>query len=75
MFPEPSIHPPGEVAAFVSAMLEEYGDEWGNKPMFHYRWTYDADQESAARRIAGEMMPGIDEATLAQAVEIGRAHV
>lgn len=73
--PEPSIHPPGEVAAFVSALLEEYGDEWGNKGMFHFRWTYEADQESAARRIAGEMMPGIDEATLSQAVEMVRARM
>ena len=73
--PEPSIHPPGPVAAFVSALLEEYGDEWGNKPMFHYRWAYEPDQASAARRIAVEMMPGIDEATLAQAVEMVRARM
>ena len=51
-FPEPSIHPPEPAAAFVSALLEEYGDEWGNKPMFHYRWWYEADQVSAAERIA-----------------------
>jgi glutathione S-transferase len=73
--PEPSIHPPGPVAAFVSALLEEYGDEWGNKPMFHYRWAYEPDQASAARRIAGEMMPGIDKATLAPAVEMVRARM
>jgi glutathione S-transferase len=56
-FPEPSIHPPEPVAAFVSALLEEYGDEWGNKPMFHYRWFYEADQESGADRIAAGMNP------------------
>jgi glutathione S-transferase len=50
--PEPSIHPPEPVAAFVSALLEEYGDEWGNKAMFHYRWTYEPDQVSAAARKA-----------------------
>jgi glutathione S-transferase len=56
-FPEPSIHPPEEPSRFVSALLEEFGDEWGNKWMFHYRWARPADQDAAARRIA-EMMTG-----------------
>lgn len=30
LHPEPSIHPRDTVAAFVSALLEEFGDEWGN---------------------------------------------
>jgi glutathione S-transferase len=53
----PSIHPDEPVAAFVSALLEEYGDEWGNKWMFHYRWTYEPDQISCAERIAHEQLP------------------
>ncbi|HTY18489.1 MAG TPA: glutathione S-transferase family protein [Myxococcota bacterium] len=61
-FPEPSIHPPDAAAAFLSALIEEYADEWVNKPMFHYRWWYEADQDSAAERIArwnlGAMEPG-----------------
>ena len=56
-FPEPSIHPGEPVAAFVSALLEEHGDEWGNKWMFHYRWTYEPDQISCAERIAREQLP------------------
>jgi glutathione S-transferase len=58
--PQPSIHPADPVGAFVSALVEEYGDEWGNKPMFHYRWYYQPDQQSAARRIAAQMMPGLE---------------
>ncbi len=48
----PSIIPPAPVMPFISALLEEYADEWGNKHMFHYRWTYKPDQISAASRIA-----------------------
>ena len=50
-FPEPSVHPPG-VAGFVSALLEEFGDEWGNKWMFHLRWAREADQIAVSRRFA-----------------------
>ena len=65
LHPEPSIHPENPALRFLSALIEEYGDEWGNKGMFHYRWTYQADQESAARRIALDNAPGATEAELA----------
>ena len=57
-FPEPSIHPDDPVAAFISALLEEFGDEWGNKWMFHYRWAREVDQRSAGEGIAKTMAPG-----------------
>jgi hypothetical protein len=41
---EPSIHPTDPVSRFVSILLEEFGDEWGNKWMFHYRWAREVDQ-------------------------------
>ena len=59
-FPEPTIHPSDPSAAFLSALLEEFGDEWGNKWMFHYRWAREVDQDSAAERIVGSMMPDAD---------------
>jgi glutathione S-transferase len=74
-FPEPSIHPPEPVAAFVSALLEEYADEWGNKAMFHYRWTYEPDQASAAERIARENLPGADEATVRRTADAVRGRM
>ncbi len=60
-FPEPSIHPSDPTLAFLSALLEEFGDEWGNKWMFHYRWARPADQDSAALRIAQSMASGLSE--------------
>jgi glutathione S-transferase len=62
--PKPSIHPNDPVANFVSVLLEEFGDEWGNKWMFHYRWAREADQLSAAGRIARSMMPVADDAQM-----------
>jgi len=50
--PQPSIHPDDTVANFISALIEEFGDEWGNKWMFHYRWARDVDQRASAGRIA-----------------------
>ena len=50
--PEPSIVPADPALAFISALLEEYGDEWGNKWMFHYRWRYQPDTWATAERIA-----------------------
>jgi glutathione S-transferase len=58
-YPEPSIHPADPALRFVSCLIEEFGDEWGNKWMFHYRWARPADQDSAALRIAKTMMPGL----------------
>ena len=55
--PEPSIHPDGGTLRFLSELIEEFGDEWGNKWMFHYRWAREADQRSAAGRIAAGHVP------------------
>ena len=64
-YPDPSIHPDDPCLAFLSALVEEFGDEWGNKWMFHYRWAREVDQQSAGRRIAQSMLTDADEATIA----------
>ncbi len=66
-FPLPGVHPDDPVAAFVSVMLEEFGDEWGNKWMFHYRWAREADQISGSERIVASMMPDARGEALAKA--------
>jgi glutathione S-transferase len=68
-FPEPSIQPQDGCLAFLSALIEEFGDEWGNKWMFHLRWAREVDQDAAAGRIARAMMPGADDAAHASTAE------
>ena len=65
--PEPSIVPDDPALAFISALLEEYGDEWGNKWMFHYRWRYAPDTWATAERIALQMAGGQGTLAVAQA--------
>src|SRR5437870_7955921 len=61
LFPEPSIHPSEPVPHFVSALIEEFGDEWGNKWMFHYRWARDVDQRTSAGRLSRMRAPKASE--------------
>jgi len=61
LYPVPSIHPDHAVAGFISALIEEFGDEWGNKWMFHYRWAREVDQISSAGRLARMRAPNASE--------------
>lgn len=58
-YPEPAIHPADPAVRFLSVLLEEYGDEWGNKLMFHYRWGYPADQKHRGRSLAAATFGGL----------------
>jgi glutathione S-transferase len=62
--PEPGLTPAEPALKFLSHLIEDYADEWVNKAMFHYRWTYEADQLSAAERIAAIMLAGQEGADL-----------
>jgi glutathione S-transferase len=74
LFPEPSIHPDG-ADGFISALIEEFGDEWGNKWMFHYRWTRDVDQICSAGRIARMRAPQTNEAEFGKVADQIRARM
>ncbi|MGB0922461.1 MAG: glutathione S-transferase N-terminal domain-containing protein [Alphaproteobacteria bacterium] len=58
--PAPSTHPDDPALAFLSVLIEEWGDEWGNKIMFHHRWWDEADKQASARVIALGMAPSVD---------------
>lgn len=51
-FPGRSVIPENPAIRFLDYLLEDYGDEWLTKAMFHYRWYYEADV-----KMAGEILP------------------
>lgn len=68
-FPQPALRLDDESADFLASALEEAADEWLVKPMFHYRWNYAADRESAALRIANASVdPGSDPQLFAERI-------
>lgn len=52
--PEPSATPADPALAFLACVLEEYGDSWLAKAVFHYRWSRKKDQKIAAQRALDE---------------------
>ena len=41
--------PSNPVLGFINDLLEDYGDEWLTKAMFHYRWHYQDDITTAGK--------------------------
>ena len=42
-----SVIPSDPALAFIDYLIEDFGDEWCTKYMFHYRWYFDADADNA----------------------------
>ena len=42
-----SVLPTDPALAFIDYLLEDFGDEWVTKYMFHYRWHFEADADNA----------------------------
>ena len=47
MSPDRSVLPIDPALAFIDYLLEDFGDEWVTKYMFHYRWHPQADADNA----------------------------
>jgi len=57
-YPGRSVIPADPAMAFINYLLEDYGDEWLTKAMFHYRWYYQDDIE-----MAGSVLPHYGDVT------------
>ena len=47
-----SLVPTDPALAFIDMLIEDYGDEWLTKAMYHYRWAYQPDIDRA-----GNLLP------------------
>jgi glutathione S-transferase len=65
-WPERAVIPPDPGLAFLDALVEDYGDEWLTKAMFHYRWAFDADIEKASQVLPRWSAVNAPEALIAQ---------
>ena len=44
-----SVVPSDPALAFIDMLLEDFGDEWVTKMMYHYRWAYEPDIDKAGK--------------------------
>jgi glutathione S-transferase len=64
-----SIIPDDPAHAWLSDLLEDFGDEWVTKIMFHYRWFYAADRAFAQDWVITSRDPQMPEAERREAMQ------
>jgi glutathione S-transferase len=60
------LRPRDPALALVDALIEDYGDEWLSKCMFHYRWAYAPDTDKASAYMPFAQQMTLPTATAAQ---------
>lgn len=60
-----SVLPADPALRFINALLEDFGDEWLTKAMFHYRWAYGDDIANAGPLLTFWHDPTLDDAAAA----------
>ena len=58
--------PQNPVLGFINDLLEDYGDEWLTKAMFHYRWYYQDDITTAGKILPRWSNNGLPEDKLSE---------
>lgn len=66
-YPARRARPADPAMAFLDSLLEDYGDEWLTKAMFHYRWAYAADIKRASDILPNWARGPLSDAALAEA--------
>ena len=64
-----SVVPTDPALAFIDALLEDFGDEWLTKAMYHYRWAYQDDIDKAGHLLPASRSLGMDSDTSQQLYE------
>ena len=64
-----SIIPDDPAQAYLSDLLEDFGDEWVTKIMFHYRWFYAPDRKFAQGWVITSRDPQMPEAERREAMQ------
>ena len=65
-----SIIPDDPAHAWLNDLLEDFGDEWVTKMMFHYRWYYAADRQFAQEWVVTSRDPVMAEAPRRAAMQM-----
>lgn len=60
------VRPANPALALLDSLIEDYGDEWLTKCMFHYRWAHAADADFAGRLLPTWGPEPLDEAAHGQ---------
>lgn len=65
-----SVVPPDPGLAFLSNLIDDFGDEWGVKIAFQYRWGNEHDRNLTNRAVMAELLGGgVPQATICHAAE------